>query len=203
MKYQISVAAQKDMEDIWLYTYEHWSLEQADRYINLILDEIEYLAKNPQSGKNYSHVRKGYFRSKSKSHLLFYKIHKQKEEIEIIRVLHQKMDRIPIKRTQTYSTLETSSYLHQAKKKEVIYITKRWRWIALLLKVLPNSSQNAFKMKTIFAIPLTIIYYLAFGSLLVIFHLTMAQPQTLVSSTSKLCRAIESGAHARTAYSRH
>ena len=56
MNIKISNVAQFDLENIWLYTFETWSVEQADRYYNLILDEIEYLTKNPTSGKNYSHI---------------------------------------------------------------------------------------------------------------------------------------------------
>ena len=92
MGYIITREAHRDLEDIWLYTYENWSIERADIYLNLILDEIEYLAKNPKSGKDYSDVRKGYFRSRIKSHFIFYRINSEKEEIEIIRVLHQSMD---------------------------------------------------------------------------------------------------------------
>ena len=43
MKFIISEKANEDIEKIWLYTYENWSLEQADRYYNLILDEIEFI----------------------------------------------------------------------------------------------------------------------------------------------------------------
>ena len=92
MNYKVSQEANRDIENIWPYTYENWSLEQADRYFNLIMDEIEYLAENPESGKDYSDVRKGYFRSRIKSHFIFYKINRMNEEIEIIRVLHQRMD---------------------------------------------------------------------------------------------------------------
>lgn len=92
MEYRISQEATQDIENIWLYTYENWSLEQADRYFDLIMDEIEYLTKNPKVGKDYGHVRKGYFRSQIKSHFIFYKINNKKEEIEIIRILHQKMN---------------------------------------------------------------------------------------------------------------
>jgi len=52
------------------------------------MDEIEYLAKNPKSGEDYSMVRKGYFRSRIKSHFIFYKINRKNKEIEIIRILH-------------------------------------------------------------------------------------------------------------------
>ena len=92
MKYRISKEAQNDLEKIWIYTFEIWSVEQADRYINLIMDEIEYLTINPKSGMDYSHVRKGYFRSRVKSHFIFYKINLKVNELEIIRILHQQMD---------------------------------------------------------------------------------------------------------------
>lgn len=92
MNYKISKQAEIDLENIWLYTFEEWSLEQADRYYDLIFDEIEFIAENPNSGKDYNHVRKGYYRSKVKSHFIFYRINLEKEIVEIIRILHQQMD---------------------------------------------------------------------------------------------------------------
>ncbi len=92
MKYNISVAAQNDLENLWLYTFVNWSIEQADRYFNLILDEIEYIAANPESGKYYGDIRENYFRSKVKSHYIFYKVNKKENLVEIIRILHQQMD---------------------------------------------------------------------------------------------------------------
>ncbi|MBO4234786.1 type II toxin-antitoxin system RelE/ParE family toxin [Riemerella anatipestifer] len=92
MTYRISKKANLDIERIWLYTYENWSIEQADRYLNLIMDEIEYLAQNPKSGTDYGHIREGYFRSRVKSHFIFYKIDYKKKEVQIIRVLHRRMD---------------------------------------------------------------------------------------------------------------
>ena len=70
MKYIISREATNDLEKIWLYTNATWSIEQADRYLNLLMNEIEYLAVNPKSGNDYSHIRKGYFRSRVKSHFI-------------------------------------------------------------------------------------------------------------------------------------
>ncbi len=90
MNYKISRQALLDIENIWLYTFENWSIEQADRYYNLLMNEIEYIADNPTSGRDYGHVRKGYFRTKVKSHYIFYKV--RKNGVEIIRILHQKMD---------------------------------------------------------------------------------------------------------------
>ena len=92
MTYKISNEAQTDIQNIWLYTFENWSIEQADRYYNLIFDEIEYISENPNSGKDYNHIRKGYYCSKVKSHFIFYKVNLKENEVEIIRILHQQMD---------------------------------------------------------------------------------------------------------------
>lgn len=91
MRYSISEKANQDIEKIWLYTFENWSLEQADRYYNLILDEIEFISENFESGKSVDHIKKGYRASKVKSHIIFYKKSKR-NIVEIIRVLHHKMD---------------------------------------------------------------------------------------------------------------
>jgi len=89
MEYVLSKEAYLDIEEIWLYTLENWSLEQADRYVNLIFDEIKHLTQNPKSGKDYSFLRKGYFRAEVKSHFIFYKVD---IKLEVIRILHQGMD---------------------------------------------------------------------------------------------------------------
>ena len=92
MKYQISVKAGQDIENIWLFTKETWSIVQADKYYSLIYNEVEKLAENPLSGRDCSHIRENYRCSKVKSHYIFYKYQKNEKGIEIIRVLHQNMD---------------------------------------------------------------------------------------------------------------
>lgn len=92
MKYIISREAINDLDGIWLYTSKKWSVKQADRYLNWIIDGVEYLTNNPEAGKDYSNIKEGYFRFRVKSHFIFYKINSHKEAIEIIRILHQRMD---------------------------------------------------------------------------------------------------------------
>ena len=86
----ISKKAISDLEEIWLFTAEKWSVQQADRYYSLIFDEINYICKYNMSGKSMEHVRKGYRASKVKSHYIFYRA--INNEIEIIRILHERMD---------------------------------------------------------------------------------------------------------------
>jgi len=90
MPFFISKKAVSDLDEIWLYTIEKWSIEQADRYYNLIFDEINYTCKNINAGKSMEHVRKGYRASKVKSHLIFYRV--INNTIEVIRILHERMD---------------------------------------------------------------------------------------------------------------
>jgi toxin ParE1/3/4 len=82
--------ALSDLEEIWLYTFETWSLEQADRYYELIIKEIDFASKKPKSGKNLNSLREGYYSTKVKSDFIFYKFSSTK--LEIIRVLHESMD---------------------------------------------------------------------------------------------------------------
>ena len=90
LPFVITKKAVADLEDIWQYTIEKWSLAQAYRYYNLIIDEINFICKKNTAGKSMAHVRKGYRASKVKSHLIFYRIAENK--IEVIRILHEHMD---------------------------------------------------------------------------------------------------------------
>jgi len=95
MGYKIREKALEDIENIWLYTFKNWSLEQADRYYNLIFDEIEYVANFPLSGKDFSYIRKNYRYTKVESHLIFYKYFINKE-IEVVRILHKNMEIVQV-----------------------------------------------------------------------------------------------------------
>ncbi len=90
-QYRISKQAIEDLNDIWIYTLRKWSKEQADRYYDLMINEIEFVAGNFMTGKSAEQTRKNYRVTKMKSHLIFYR--KIDDEIvEIVRILHQKMD---------------------------------------------------------------------------------------------------------------
>lgn len=89
--YKIRDEAVIDLEKIWLYTFENWSVGQADRYYNLIISEIEFISDNFYAGKSMDHVREGYRASKVKSHLIFYKMGSE-NIVEVVRILHERMD---------------------------------------------------------------------------------------------------------------
>lgn len=88
-KYKIREKALEDLESIWLYTLDTWSEEQANRYLNLIFQEIELISSDKQSGISIQKISEGYYYTKVKSHLIFYII---SDTVEIVRILNQKMD---------------------------------------------------------------------------------------------------------------
>ncbi|WCO03503.1 type II toxin-antitoxin system RelE/ParE family toxin [Psychroserpens ponticola] len=90
-KYRISQQAIDDLNNIWLYTFHKWSKEQADRYYNLIIGEIEFITDNYLIGKSAEQTRKNYRFTKIKSHLIFYR-KVDNEIVEIVRILNQRMD---------------------------------------------------------------------------------------------------------------
>lgn len=90
LPYVISKMAVADLDEIWYYTVKKWSVEQANRYYDLIFEEIGYICKKPHTGKIMDDIRKGYRVSKVKSHLIYYKV--VNDTVEIIRILHERMD---------------------------------------------------------------------------------------------------------------
>ena len=90
-EYIISEKAVEDLNNIWIYTAENWSVEQANRYYKLIIDEIDFVAENFETMLDFRSVRKDYRYSKVKSHLIFCK-QVENTEMEVVRILHEKMD---------------------------------------------------------------------------------------------------------------
>jgi len=88
--FNITKTAIRDLEDIWTFTRKTWTEQQADRYYQLIVDEIQFIVKNPCLGTQYEQIRAGYRASKVKSHLIFYKLHHN--QVEIIRILYMRMN---------------------------------------------------------------------------------------------------------------
>ncbi|WP_163410313.1 type II toxin-antitoxin system RelE/ParE family toxin [Flavobacterium ajazii] len=90
-KYYLTNKAVEDLTDIWNYTYEEWSEKQAEKYYFLLLDSCQEIADNPDLGKKYDIVATNLLGYKSNEHILFYQMISD-GEIEIIRILHGRMD---------------------------------------------------------------------------------------------------------------
>ena len=89
MTYVLSPMAEADLEDIWAYTAETWSAEQAEIYTNDIINVFEELAGGQKKGRPVE-VREGYLKALVGRHAIYFQI--RSDVIAIIRILHQSMD---------------------------------------------------------------------------------------------------------------
>ena len=95
--YILTNKAVEDLSEIWNYTFDYWSENQAEYYYNMILDNCRTIAENPALGKNYEGIVKLLYGHKVGKHIIFYRV-LNVDEIEITRILHEQMDlkhRIP------------------------------------------------------------------------------------------------------------
>lgn len=88
--YRLSPLAEADLEDIWRYTLENWSANQADRYIGELIEAFEDLAAGRRSGRSAQDIRDGYFKQLVGSHMIYFR--RRDEGIDVIRILHGRMD---------------------------------------------------------------------------------------------------------------
>ena len=70
---------------------KNWSLKQANQDYRLIYEEIDFTFEDFESGKDIGKVKLGFRQTKIKSHLIIYKM-ADDSIIEIVRVLHERMD---------------------------------------------------------------------------------------------------------------
>jgi toxin ParE1/3/4 len=89
--YRLTPRAEIDLEDIWLYTFQNWSLEQADRYQNDIMAAIAALADGTKKGRQVD-IRAGYLKYMVGSHYVFFR--RSDLSLDVIRILHQSMDAV-------------------------------------------------------------------------------------------------------------
>ena len=80
-----------DLNDIWDYTFEKWSEKQADKYYATIKIAGNGIGENPDVGKEYFGISKNLLGLKSGKHIIFYQSLSE-NEIEVIRILHERMD---------------------------------------------------------------------------------------------------------------
>lgn len=90
-RYALSPAAQADLEQIWDYTCQRWSDDQAETYVREIQRAIELVADNPLIGRSCEEIRTGYRRHAVGSHTLYYRLDAG-GLVDVVRILHKHMD---------------------------------------------------------------------------------------------------------------
>lgn len=80
-----------DLNEIWNYTFEKWSVKQADDYYTTIKLACNRIGQNPDVGKEYNEINKNLLGLKSGKHIIYYQSLSE-DKIEVIRILHERMD---------------------------------------------------------------------------------------------------------------
>jgi len=90
-RFILSNKAKEDLLDIGRYTLKCWGKEQRNKYLTLIDKNFYELAAHPQRGMSCSFILEGYRKYAVGSHVIYYR-QKTGKSIEIIRILHKRMD---------------------------------------------------------------------------------------------------------------
>ena len=92
LTYKLSKYAEKDIEQILAYTIETWGIRQFHTYRELITDALKIISADPDTRKfrNREALFPGCRSYPFGKHIIFFRI--KNEAIEIVRILHQKMD---------------------------------------------------------------------------------------------------------------
>lgn len=90
-QYELTNKAVEDLAEIWEYTCEKWSEQQADRYYNELLDSCRNIANDPSLEKIYEGITSDLFGIKTNRHIIFYR-NRINLPVIITRILHEQMD---------------------------------------------------------------------------------------------------------------
>ena len=83
--------AKNDLRTIAKFTEQKWTKNQRNIYIKQFDETFKTLAKNPEIGKHCAFIKEGYQKFPQGNHVIFYR-KVPSGNVEIIRILHKKMD---------------------------------------------------------------------------------------------------------------
>ena len=89
-EFRLSPAAESDLENIWRYTALRWSVEQANRYIDLMTRTFAELSEQPKAAIACDDIRPGYRRRNVERHMIYFRV--TAYGIAVFRILHDRMD---------------------------------------------------------------------------------------------------------------
>jgi len=90
-RFKLTQKARSDLKAIATYSQKQWGREQRLDYIKQFDATFHRLASSPDLGSSCDFIRAGYRKFPCSSHIIFYRI-APGDEVEIVRVLHKRMD---------------------------------------------------------------------------------------------------------------
>ena len=90
--YRLTPKALDDLEEIWRYTAETWSIEQADDSVDRLNQAFEMLGKMPAMAREYREINPPVRVHVNQSHLIVYRADENSGTIAVLRVLGGRRD---------------------------------------------------------------------------------------------------------------
>lgn len=89
--YHLTRKAFQDLSEIWNYTFDNWSEEQANKYYSILIAGIINIASDKAySSKPYFQISNNLWGYRVQHHIIFYQI--ENNDVLVIRILHSSMD---------------------------------------------------------------------------------------------------------------
>lgn len=90
VQYRLSPRAHADLDDIWRFSAETWSIEQADRYIDELVTVFETLAALPLLARERTEFDPPVRIHVHRSHLIVYVV--RDDHVAVLRLLGSRQD---------------------------------------------------------------------------------------------------------------
>ena len=94
--YRLTPAAQEDLEDIWVYTAQTWSVDQAERYTDALEEAFDRLLIMPEMARERREFDPPVRVHPSAEHIIVYRI--EQDHLAILRILGGRQDWLSILR---------------------------------------------------------------------------------------------------------
>lgn len=88
--FRLTKKAMEDLRSFVRYTQKTWGREHRNKYLSKLDESFHILAQEPYLGRTCDEICRDYRKYHVGRHLIFYK--QATECIEIIRILHERMD---------------------------------------------------------------------------------------------------------------
>jgi len=90
LRLRISVKAQRDLEEIWIYSVSTFGEDQTVAYVSQVRAALSLLLANPGLARSADDVRPGLRKFPVGSHVLYVRL--DQTSLRLVRILHGRMD---------------------------------------------------------------------------------------------------------------
>lgn len=88
--YRLLPRARRDLDGIWKYTAREWSVTQADRYFDALLEALDRIASGQATTRPLDRAAPHIRNLAIESHVIYFRTGPR--GIEVVRILHEMMD---------------------------------------------------------------------------------------------------------------